>query len=60
MARMTRKLGPLGIALTMWDIWRRLPPSQRKLLIATARKQAPKIAAAAVQARANMKNRKNR
>jgi hypothetical protein len=56
--RLLRRPGAVGLALTAWDIWRRLPPSQRKLVIDTARKQGPKIAAAALQARANMKNRK--
>jgi len=54
------RAGPIGIAITAWDIWRRLPPRQRKLMIDVARKQGPKIAAAALQARANMKDRKKR
>jgi hypothetical protein len=58
--RLLRRPGAVGIAITAWDIWRRLPPSQRKLVLDTARRQAPKIAAAAVAARANMKNRKKR
>jgi hypothetical protein len=56
--RVFRRAGPVGIAITAWDIWRRLPPRQRKMVIDVARKQGPKIAAAALQARANMKNRK--
>jgi hypothetical protein len=56
--RLLRRPGAVGIAITAWDIWRRLPPSQRKMVIAAARKQGPKIAAAALQARANMKNKK--
>jgi hypothetical protein len=58
--RLLRRPGAVGIAITAWDIWRRLPPQQRKLVIDTARKQGPKIAAAALAARANMKNKKKR
>jgi hypothetical protein len=58
--RLIRRPGAVGIAITAWDIWRRLPPQQRKMVIAAARKQGPKIAAAALQARANMKNKKKR
>jgi hypothetical protein len=56
--RLVRRPGAVGIALAAWDIWRRLPPKQRKMVLDAARKQGPKIAAAAVQARANRKNRK--
>ena len=60
MPRLVRRPGAVGLAITAWDIWRRLPPRQRKMMIDTARKQAPKIAAAALQARANMKNKKKK
>jgi len=36
--------GPVGVALAMWDIWRRLPPRQRKQLMALARKHGPTVA----------------
>ncbi|HEY2371914.1 MAG TPA: hypothetical protein VGH82_05150 [Gaiellaceae bacterium] len=36
--------GPVGVALAMWDIWRRLPPRQRKQLMALARKHGPTTA----------------
>jgi hypothetical protein len=36
-------VGPLGLALTAWDLWRRLPPKQRKQLLKAARKHGPKI-----------------
>jgi hypothetical protein len=48
--RLTRKLGPLGLALTAWDIWRRLPPRQRKQLLNIARKHGPKVAARVMRA----------
>ena len=43
--RLTRRFGPIGIALTAWDVWRRLPPRQRKQLLNVARKHGPKVAA---------------
>jgi hypothetical protein len=45
---LTRRAGPVGLALTAYDIWRRLPPKQRKQLVASARKHGPRIASAAV------------
>ena len=36
--------GPIGIAITVFDIWRRLPPRQRKMAIKLARKHGPKAA----------------
>jgi len=29
---MGRRIGGLGLALTVWDIWLRIPPRQRKIL----------------------------
>jgi hypothetical protein len=42
--RLTRRLGPVGIALTVWDVWRRLPPRQRRWLLRQARKHGPRVA----------------
>ena len=58
--RLLRRPGAVGLAITAWDIWRRLPPGQRRMVIDAARRQGPKIAAAALQARANMKDKKKR
>lgn len=41
--------GPVGVALAMWDIWRRLPPRQRKQLMSLARKHGPTIAKRVVE-----------
>lgn len=46
---MGRRVGPLGIALTAYDIWRRLPESQRRRLLEQGRKHGPRIAAEAVR-----------
>jgi predicted kinase len=44
MPRLRKKFGPLGIALTVWDVYRRLPPAQRKQLLNLARKYGPAVA----------------
>jgi hypothetical protein len=51
MARMklTRRLGPVGAVLTAWDIWRRLPPKQRKWVAQQARHHGPRIAKQALE-----------
>jgi hypothetical protein len=48
--RLTRRLGPLGAALTIWDIWRRLPPRQRRFIVKQARKHGPRLARQVVAA----------
>jgi hypothetical protein len=55
---LSRRYGPLGIALTAWDIWRRLPPRQRKQLIRIARTHGPKVAARVMQARSRGRARR--
>jgi hypothetical protein len=52
MARL-RKLrpGPVGLALAVWDVWRRLPPKQRRQVMSLAREHGPKLAAKAAGAR---------
>jgi adenine/guanine phosphoribosyltransferase-like PRPP-binding protein len=42
-ASLGRRAGPLGLALTAWDLWRRLTPKQRKQLLKAARKHGPKV-----------------
>jgi hypothetical protein len=53
-----RRAGPIGIALTAWDLWRRLPPRQRKQVLNLARKHGPKVAARVLKAGASYKNRR--
>jgi hypothetical protein len=55
--RLTGKIGPIGIALTAWDVWRRLPPRQRKQILALARKHGPQVAARVLNARKNVRRR---
>ncbi len=60
MARM-RGPGAIGLVLTAYDIWRRLPPSQRRQLTGAARKHGPRIAmAAAAAAKAKRAAKKKR
>jgi len=51
----TRKMGPVGLALTAYDIWRRIPPKHRRRLMAEARRHGPRLAKAAVERRRRRK-----
>ncbi|HKG43897.1 MAG TPA: hypothetical protein VKB10_06605 [Gaiellaceae bacterium] len=44
-----RGAGPIGVALTAWDIWRRIPKQHRRLIVRQARKHGPKVAARVIQ-----------
>jgi hypothetical protein len=46
---LTRRAGPIGLALTAYDIWRRIPPTQRRQILAATRKHGPRIAATAAK-----------
>jgi hypothetical protein len=35
--------GTIGAALTAWDLWRRIPPRHRKILLAQARTHGPRL-----------------
>jgi hypothetical protein len=48
---LTRRTGAVGLALTAWDIWRRIPPKQRRLLMRQARKHGPMVARRAMEYR---------
>jgi hypothetical protein len=45
------RIGPLGVALTLYDVWRRLPPRQRKQVLNLARKHGPRVAARVLEMR---------
>lgn len=58
MARLGKlRPGPVGLALTLIDVYRRLPPKQRKQLLALARRHGPKVAAKAFELRRTMRRR---
>jgi hypothetical protein len=44
MPKFPRRAGPIGVALTLVDVWRRLPPQQRKQAFELARKHGPTVA----------------
>jgi hypothetical protein len=46
--RLLRRTGALGVALTAWDIWRRIPKQHRRMIVRQARKHGPKVAAAVI------------
>ena len=48
---LARRAGPLGLALTAWDIWRRIPPKQRRRILEATRKHGPRVASQASKRR---------
>ena len=57
MARL--RAGRLGIALTLYDVWRRLPPKQRKQALELARKHGPRAASKVLQMQRARRARKS-
>jgi hypothetical protein len=49
--RAFRRTGTIGLALTAWDIWRRIPKQHRRVLIRQARKHGPKLASKLMEQR---------
>jgi hypothetical protein len=52
-----RRFGPLSTALLVWDVWKRIPPKQRRMLLAQARKHGPRLAKQAYKARRRSKRK---
>jgi hypothetical protein len=44
MAKLARRSGALGLAFGAYDLWKRMSPKQRKMVIQQARKYGPKVA----------------
>jgi hypothetical protein len=44
---MLPRTGPIGVAVTAWSLWQRLPPSQRRIILEQLGRHGPKVAAAA-------------
>ena len=42
--RSFRRTGTIGLALTAWDIWRRIPKEHRRTIVPQARKHGPRVA----------------
>jgi hypothetical protein len=55
--RAFRRAGPVGLVLTAWDVWRRIPPRHRKLIVKQARKHGPRIAARVIKAQQQRRRR---
>jgi hypothetical protein len=55
LTRLVLRRNPVLLALTAYDIWRRLPPRQRKAALALARKHGPRLALKLAQNRAGKK-----
>lgn len=47
MPRLLRRAGPVGLALTLADAWKKLPPKQRRAILDQAKKHGPTIVAKA-------------
>jgi hypothetical protein len=48
---LTRRAGPIGLALTAFDIWRRIPKRQRRQIVQVTRKHGPRVAKQIVRRR---------
>ncbi len=58
MPRLTKlRPGPVGIAITLYDVWRRLPPKQRQQVLMLARRYGPTAAAKVLALRRTMRSR---
>ena len=55
MAKLKLRPGIWGLAIAAYDVWKRLPPKQRKQALTLARKHGPKVAKRIVQSRAKKK-----
>jgi hypothetical protein len=42
--KLSRGAGPVGLALTAVDVWRRLSPRQKRLIMRQAKKYGPVVA----------------
>ena len=52
----TRRAGPIGVMLTAWDIWRRIPKKQRRAILKQARKHGPTV----IRGARNLRNLRKR
>jgi hypothetical protein len=43
MPKLPRRAGPFGLALTAYDVWKKLPPERRDKIVAQLRKHGPKV-----------------
>ena len=57
MPKLIRKAGPLTVALTAYDVWRRLPPRQRRWVFKQVRTHGPRLAKQVYDAQVTRKKR---
>ena len=50
--------GPIGIAITLFDVWRHLPPKQRKQVLSLALVHGPRAAAKLIEAQRKRRGRR--
>ena len=53
-----RRTGTIGLALTAWDIWRRIPKEHRRLIVRQARKHGPRVASKLMEQQRRRKTRR--
>jgi hypothetical protein len=58
-SRLVFRRSTIGLAWSAYRLWRRIPPAQRRKLIAQGRKHGPRIAAGAVAAARSRKTKKS-
>ena len=56
--RSFRRTGTIGLALTAWDIWRRIPKQHRRVIVRQARKHGPRVAAKLMEQQRRRKTRR--
>jgi hypothetical protein len=57
--KLPRRAGPIGLVLTAYDVWKKLPPERRDKIVSQVRKRGPKMVKdAATVARAAAKRAK--
>jgi hypothetical protein len=49
MPRVPRGAGPIGLAISAYDVWRRLSPRQKKLVLEQVKRHGPRIAGQAAR-----------
>jgi hypothetical protein len=48
MPKLRRRAGAMGLVLTAYDAWKKLPPERRQKIVSEAKKYGPKVAKEAV------------
>jgi hypothetical protein len=53
---LAKRMGWWGIALTAWDLWRRIPKRHRKRMLAELRRHAPTVARSVTRSARRMRD----